>query len=240
MQPFGQETFDALRRVAASAPWPRYAAFAALQEKGLRKQALEEVRAFSTELTASSLDVRWRFVSWVLGNVTGAGGVVETLIPFPLKVDVVLPALREKRAQHPPCPEAYLWTADYFTADLVKECSGTADPRGDLLREGVARIPCDGRLKTALADHLLGLVEYNQHHLVESSYLGDPDLDLERLEEALGLLDGPSDDVRSDIARAQELARAWRAFRDAGASDFSAWCRDHGMPPPTGIAIVYE
>jgi hypothetical protein len=239
MQPFRQETFQALQRVGASAQWPRYASFATLQERGVRKQALEEIRAFSSELSTSSLDARWRFVSWLFAEVMGPDVVLEALVPFPLKTEVVLPTLRAKRAQHPPCAEAYLWTADYFTADLVKECSGTADPRGDLLREGIARIPCDGRLKTRLAEHLVGRVEDNQHHLFESSYLGDPEVDLQRLEEALALLDGPSDEVRSDIARAQQLARAWRDYRDTRGSDFTAWCRDHGIAPPTGIAI-YE
>ena len=240
MQPYRPETVAALQRVSASAQWPRYAAFATLQEKGLRRQALEEVRAFSTELATSSLDVRWPFVSWLFGDVMSPQVVVEALVPFPLKTEVVLPTLREKRAQPLPCPEAYVWAADYFTADLVNDRPGAADPRGELLREGLHRAPSDVRLKRCLAEHLVGLVEYNQHHLFESSYLGDPDLDLRRLDEALGLLDGPSDDVRSDIARAQDLARAWHEFRDAHASDFSAWCRDHGISPPAGIAIVYE
>jgi len=240
MQPFRQETFHALQRAGASAQWPRYASFAALQEKGLRKQALEEVRAFSTELMASSRDDRWRFVSWLFGDIIGPDVVFEALVPFPLKSEVVLPTLCERRAQQPPCPEAYLWTADYFTAELVKECSSTADPRGDLLRDGVARIPSDGRLKTRLAEHLVGLVEDNQHHLFDSRYLGDPTSDLQRLEVALALLGSPSDELRADIARAQELARAWRECRDAGGTDFIAWCRNHGIAPPTGIAIYHR
>jgi hypothetical protein len=106
-------------------------------------------------------------------------------------------------------------------------------------RASRARAPSDGRLKSSLADHLVGLVEDNPHPLFESRYLGDPDLDLQLLEEALGLLDGPRDEARSDIARAQELARAWLDYRDARGSDFTTWCRDHRIAPPTGIAI-YE
>lgn len=109
MEPFREETFHALRRASASTQWPGYSRFAALQGRGLRQDALSEARVFATELGTRSLEERWQFVSWLLGDVMGPNVVLEVLVPSPLKQRLFLPTLQEKREQHMSCPEAFLW-----------------------------------------------------------------------------------------------------------------------------------
>jgi hypothetical protein len=243
MQPWRAETFDLLKRASSDATerWPGYAAFAALQEKGLRQQALAAARAFAEDMKSRGHESRWDFVSWLFRLMDASGHVVlEALVPFPLKVDVVLPTLRESRAAAEPRPEAFLWMSQHYTNDINTEHPEDADPRGAMLRDGIRRTDSDVRLKRALAMHLVGIVEYNQHHLFESSYLDDPAADLQYLAEARQLVGESTDEISADINRAEELVRAWQAYRAAGGSDFVAWCRDHGVRPPGGAAYYYD
>jgi hypothetical protein len=237
------ETFELLKRLASTATelWPGFAAFAALQERGLRDQALAAVRTFADEMRARPQDSRWEFVSWLLHQIDASRHVVlEALIPFPLKVEVVLPTLREACNAQLPCADAYLWMSRHFATDIVAECSNEADPRGSLLREGMRQAASDVRLSNALAVHLVGIVEDNQHHLFESKYLGDAAEDLQRLNEARALLGESMDAVKADIDRAEQLARAWQAYRAAGSNDFIAWCRQRSLTPPNGAAFYYD
>jgi hypothetical protein len=240
MHYWGRSTFELLKSATSDATerWPGYAAYTALHEKGLRQQALTAVRAFAEEMKAQSHGARWDFVSWLFRLMDGSGCTgPEPLVPFPLKVDVVVPTLREARAAAK--PEAFLWMARHYTGDINAENPEEDDPRGAMLRDGIQRTGSDIRLKRALAMHLVGIVEYNQHHLFESSYIGDPEADLRHLAEARQLLDKPADEISADIDRAEELLLAWRAYRAAGGSDFIAWCRDHGIKPPGGAAYYY-
>jgi hypothetical protein len=82
--------------------------------------------------------------------------------PFPFKVVVLVPTLREARQLDPPPVEAYLWFWRYYPQFLYRAMAPEAGE--DVLREGIRRAP-DPRLNHALATELHHWVHYNHHHL---------------------------------------------------------------------------
>src|ERR1700733_5786381 len=123
--PWRAETFAALERAAAYDRWPGYTRFASLLEQGLRKDALVALRRFSQDMATKPIDARWELVCWLFMELATPGVVIDAIVPFPLKVDVVLPTLREMRATD---PEAILWTVQFFVADLFKDHPADPDP----------------------------------------------------------------------------------------------------------------
>lgn len=246
------ETFGLLTRLAADATerWPGYAGFAALQERGLRKQALAALRPFAVQLGGEPFDARWTFVRWVLEQVDATrGAVLEAAVPHPLKIAVVLPTLRAACDAVAPPVEAFLWMRRHYVVHVHEHHRGSVgeappdvtppDVVEAFLRDALARTASDSRLRRALAVHLLDVVEDHGHHLFESRYLGDPDDDLRRLAHARALLPETTDALGAEIDRAEEVVLAWRACRAAGEADFGAWCQARGVRPPGGWA-VYE
>jgi len=233
-------TFAALRHAALETRvrWPGYAEFATLQEKGLRKQALATLRIFAADLEAKSHEARWGFVIWLFGTHDfGSEVVLEALAPFPLRKTVILKALLEERTRGTAL--AFLLLAQHWEW-AMEAATGTGAPAASLLREGLALHPEHQGLRSALARHLLGIVEFNAHHLFESRYLGSPAEDLFCLEEAQALSSDQDAALRTAINAMRALLGAWVRFLGADGSDFPAWCRANGVEAPSGFAVYYE
>lgn len=233
-------TFAALRHAAleTSVRWPGYAEFATLQEQGLRRQALAALRVFAADLDANSHEARWGFVVWLFGTYDfGSEVVLEALAPHPLRKTVILKALLEERTRGTPL--AFLLLAQHWEW-APEAATEPGAPAGSLLREGLALHPEHQGLRSALARHLLGIVEFNAHHLFESKYLGSPEEDLLCLDEAQTLLSDQDAAMRTSIDGMRALLGAWVRFLVADVSDFPAWCRANGVEAPSGFAVYYE
>ncbi len=233
-------TFEALRRAVATTAdrWPDYAAFAALQERGLRQDALARLRGFASGLAGQTHDTRWAFVQWLFDAHDFATEIVfEALVPFPLRA-VLIDTLQTERAKG--TAFAFLILARHFAQDAAPRQPDT-DAVEALLREGLAHHPKDLPLRISLSAHLLGIVQFHGHHWFESRYLGIPSADLRRLAEAESVLEGiEPTPLRAAIQQTRALLHAWCAFTDAGASDFPAWCRAQGLEAPEGTAVYYQ
>lgn len=233
-------TFDQLKLAGAGPRWPGYAAYARLQERGLRDDSLREVRRFADQLSRQPLSTRWEFVSWLCGEILGPRVITQPVVPFPLRTKVVVPTLLEAVEALPGDPRATLWLVSRFQEDLAEACPDDPDRLIRMLRDQLERTPDAVAVRRMLADLLLGRVEEDAHDLAESVYLGDPDTNQSRFAEIRDLLAHPSlpvdveDPILTEAGREQELFDAWQAFRLDGDADFPAWCLRRGIEPPGG------
>lgn len=235
-----QETFDALGRAARNETWPDYARFAALQVDGLRDAALAECGAFAASLATQPREQRWRFAEWLCTEILTPKVVTEPLVPFPLRTQVVVPTLVETYRTVPSEPRSAVWLVGRFTAEVYSESPATGDPVEALLSEQLARTPDAASVARCLANHLLGRLESDAHHLHDSAYLGDPADGLSLVSRIEQLVPDSADPLRIDAERQRELLVAWRQFGGSGATDFPEWCIANGFEPPTGATYWYQ
>lgn len=235
------ETYAALQLASTTSQWPSYATFADLQKRGLRKEAMVQLRPFADSLADQALAQRWAFVSWLCSEVLAERVVTQPLVPMPLRSAVVVPTLFEQRDADPGDPRATIWLVGRFTAEVYEAAGpGAPDPPGNLLREQLANTPDDVAVRQCLARHLLRILEDDAHHLSESRYLGDVDLNERRLIEIRELLPDSDDPLRTAAEREGQLLYAWQEFCASAETDFNSWCVHHNVEPPAGNAYYYE
>jgi hypothetical protein len=108
------------------------------------------------------------------------------------------------------------------------------------LQNAITRFPADDRFRHELVAHLLNQVEFDQHHLEESKYIGDAHADQEKLMEARRVIrDLSSSSLLAPLDRAQALLGGWLRFLESQERDFPAWCKRNGIDPPDRVTRVY-
>jgi hypothetical protein len=186
-----------------------------LREKGLRRQALAELRTFigqtrSWDVTARReaatriLDAHWKMprAHWFLTE--------------PLRKQFLEYVLEEWRAVEPenPVPTRYL-------ALLCHDRK--------LLYDALAMNPKDDQIRAMIAAQLIKFVDYATHHLVEGVFIGDEAEAEAALEEAAGVLKEVSDPslvqpLNDEAQSLSALLADWREYRDAPRGGFPEWC----------------
>jgi hypothetical protein len=239
MHYWNKDYFEGLQRLGAAVAvlWPEYAEFARLQNQGLRTSAFATLSKFIERLRHEQLASRWQFVQTIY---TQRHVDPRRVVPHPLRTEVMLPTLREVLAGSAPPPDAFLWMAHYFPDELARTSPADPDPKATFLRNAITRFASDDRIRQELAAHLLDQVEFDQHHLDESKYIGDAHADQEKLMEARRIIRDPSSSaLLPPLDRAQALLDGWLRFLESHERDFPAWCKRNGIDPPDRVTRVY-
>lgn len=239
MHYWNKDYFEGLQRLGAAVArlWPEYAEFARLQTEGLRTPAFATLSKFIERLRHEDLEWRWQFVRTIY---TQRHVDPRRVVPYPLRLEVMLPTLREVLADSGAPSDAFLWMAHYFPDELARTSPADPDPKATFLRNAITRFASDDRIRHELALHLLDQVEFDQHHLDESKYIGDAHADQEKLMEARRVIRDPSSSALvPSLDRAQVLLDAWLHFLESDERDFPAWCKRNGIDPPHAVTRVY-
>jgi hypothetical protein len=186
-----------------------------LRQKGLRRQALVELRAFieqarswdvraRREATTRILDAHWKMpqAHWFLTE--------------PLRTQFLERVLEEWRAVEPdnPVPTRYF-------ALLCRDSK--------LLYDALVINPKDDQVRAMIAAQLIKFVDYATHHLAEGLFIGDEAAAEAALVEATAVLKEVSDPSSvqplNDAAQSlSALLADWREYQDAPQGSFPEWC----------------
>lgn len=215
------EDLNAVRAVAqeiAGTPaWGDFAAYCDLRGQGLRKPAHAALDRFLEATRGWSFDERRAFTTW-LAETSARVFAKAVLMPQPLLERLVRPTLEEWVDLKPSEAEPLVLLGELLGAGRVGEM-----PEHHY-RRALRAEPDHQRARAALAEVLIGRVEFSQHHLPDF-YIGEPDGDLALLDEVDTLIGGPS-----------EIA----AFLRAAAEHW----RDHGRAPegtpPRTHTVYYQ
>lgn len=151
-----------------------YAAYLALLEKGLRKEALKEIEDFLSLSCALDVAKRREMTSF-LYRVEVSEKIGHTLVPFPVIRRFLDPTIRDWIAEEPENPEPLRWTGK----------------REDLQRSIELDPFCD-ETRSRLAWEIINDVRYDTHEL-PGFYIGDPLLDLNALNQTKEIVSPISD-----------------------------------------------
>lgn len=152
----------------------KYAQFAEMREKGLRKKSLAVLREFVEEMKKQPFDQRREFVLLFCETALKWGGDSYLLKPQPLLKFIVRPTLKEWIEKDPESPLACRWSGTYFEGDWKQKV--------EFFRKATTLDPKDDYSRSQLINCLLDGPEYSIHHLNESIYLGNPKEDLDSLD----------------------------------------------------------
>jgi hypothetical protein len=151
--------------VASAIPaWKEYARFCELLGKGLRKDALAHLSAFTKQSANWSFSRKKEFISW-LYNFVQQHTDAHLLMPHPLREEFVKPTLDAWIQREPENGEPHRWL-------------GTPEH----LKEAIRLNPADQIARSRLAEMMIYWAEYSVHEL-PYGYIGDPNADLQMLKE---------------------------------------------------------
>lgn len=219
---WNKDNFEGLLEIAQAIKAETYLAdyrkYLVLREKGLRKQALDAVRLFVTQMNAADFEVQKKFTGWLL-YTEWANGKVHQLIPHPLFEDMIKPCLQTWKIKEKDNPIPYRWAGIYLgeQTSLEKACAIDGD-------EQIARY--------SLIAQAIASIEYDTHHLPDY-YIGDPKDALDigaRTKIRIGKIKSIRDRQRfgKDLDCALQLVKDWVAYNKSGAKDFAKWCQNLG------------
>jgi hypothetical protein len=187
-----------------------YAKYCFLREKGLRKQAFQNLNNFISSALSWSLEKRFQFVD-SLHHVLNENEEIYDLIPQPLDNRIVQPTLLEWIKVNPDDPSGYRWLGEEnnWRKALLLNSS-----------EQISRI--------RLIKRLIYCSYFSTHHLPEG-YIGNPSEDLMGLNEAQGLLSGMLDQTQKnefiqEINHYRDLVQSYYDYeRSKESVSFETW-----------------
>jgi len=162
-------------QIASGNPaWVEYAKYCELLERGLRKDALGHLSKFIESSSVWSFAEKKKFVSW-LYRYAYPKRFLNQLLPHPLRVELLEPALAEWICREPENSEPHRWIGGI-----------------EHLNEAVRLNPVDEIACHLLANTILGHVGYSTHEL-PYGYIGNPEEDLSLLRDAESAINKISD-----------------------------------------------
>jgi hypothetical protein len=202
-----------------------------LRVKGLRPQALTELRAFIEQARFWDVTARREAATRIL-DAYWKVPQAHWFLTEPLRKQLLEAVLEEWRAAEPdnPIPTRY----------LALLCH---DRR--LLYDALGMNPKDDQVRAMIAAQLIKFVDYATHHLVEGSFIGDEAESDAALVEAAAVLKEVSDpsSVQPLNDEAQSLAALladWREYRDAPQGSFPEWCHQRNRPHHWWSIVYYD
>lgn len=196
------------------------AAYCELREKGLRREAFARLEAFIDQIQSLQLAVQRQLALRIL-EAHWKTPSAHQFLTKPLRTRFVEPVLEEWRAAdaEDAVPLRYL-------ALLRRD--------HDLLEEALRVDPQDDHVRVTLAGLLIGLVDYQAHHLVEGVFLGNEAEALADFARAASLLAGATDPIsvralQQDLDELAALLRDWEEYRQTPDGTFPDWCRTRGL-----------
>jgi hypothetical protein len=191
-----EKYFQTLKDVAAEAraipAWADYAAFCEEYERGLRQEAFNILKRFTSSMERAPFVERRRFVSWLSQQADRREGR-HMIIPHQLYVRLVEPTLLEWTAVEPVCCEPHLWLGGL---DHLKRAF-ELEPDNQLARRKLLLLRW-------------GQVDFKAYEL---GYLKNFDQDIAILSEAEELLRGLSNE-EDRLSLAADLAEDRRFIED--------------------------
>lgn len=205
--------------------------YCTLRVKGLRKQALTEIRDLTSAALQWSIQTRRSAVDRLL-RVWCAHPEVHQLLPQPLIHDLVLPTLEEWAGAEPESAAAQRWLGMITGERARLETALVLDPADDIAR-------------SRLVAGLLGDVEYASHHLVEGRFIGkesDADEALRGAENLLASARDRAKFVRLDnwLSQLRSLLNDWSEYRQAPDGEFREWCAMRGCKHEWPVIVYWH
>ncbi len=189
-----------------------YAKYCSLREKGLRKQAFQNLNNFISSALNWSLEKRFHFVDSLL-NVLNENEDIYDLIPQPLDSRIVQPTLLGWVKVNPDDPSGYRWLGE------------EDNWRKALLLDNTEQIS-----RIRLIKRLIYCSYFSTHHLPEG-YIGNTSEDLMGLNEAQGLLTGLLDQTLqsefcNEINHYRDLVQSYYDYeRSKESVRFETWAK---------------
>jgi hypothetical protein len=217
--------------------WSDFTAYCRNRERGLRKNAFAELNRFIIVAKQWPLESRKSFVDWLCSCLAafresdGYG-----LAPQPLVTQIIEPTLKEWMTREildsTPCRWAGMFFSGVAYGALRAGLANSTNAAEEHLREALRRNSADSLARVRLIELLLGDVEFNCHHLPEY-YIGEPNDDMVRLNEARDLLASVMPHVeqgrlRGEIEHVTLLVHDWISWRSENDKPFDEWCAAHG------------
>jgi hypothetical protein len=207
-----------------------FARYCLLREKGLKKNALIELRTFIEE--AQSLPVeKQRTIACELTELHFYNSDVHQLLPQPA-VAYIGGVLLAWCDISPPQPEPYCWCGVICGNTAFFERALTIDPED---RISLSRL--------ALKE--LQAVDFATHHLSESIFLGsESEADTALAKAASYVIKLPADEAKTEhmreISYYRTLLNAWREYKSSGTQmSFPEWSSQCGHKFDLGSVFYY-
>jgi hypothetical protein len=157
---------EAADQASAVPAWAEYAHFCERLEKGLRQDAFGHLKSFIETAAEWPLSEKKRFVSWLYHFAAERPDDSFLLMPHPLRLKFLEPALAEWIVREPESGEPHRWIS---TIDHLEEAI-RLEPTDEIARERMVKL-------------ILGGVDSAQNHLLCCNhYAGNAEEDLQALE----------------------------------------------------------
>jgi hypothetical protein len=236
---FVRERDTLLGKLAAEAgrvpEWSHYAAYCHDRAHGLRRTALEHMRAFVAETDGWDDGARRAFVEWLCVQLEPHLDVAHHATRQRIVERLIHPTLRKWTGTHISDPRPHRWLGMLFAGyRYYRPNAENAAPVNakEHLRKAIAIDPQEQPSRIRLVELLIDDMVWDTHRLPDY-YIGDPEITLEVADEALRVAGGIDDPVERDalehaVLTAQRLVQDWIDFKEAHGIEFAAWCLDQG------------
>ncbi|MDP9942342.1 hypothetical protein [Ectopseudomonas alcaliphila] len=234
MHYWNQRNFKGLKNIAEHLQlkegYESFSRYCLLREKGLKKNALVELRKFIEE--AQSLPIeKQRTIARELTELYFYNSDVHQLLPQPA-VAYIGGVLQAWCDISPPQPEPYRWCGVICGNTAFFELALTIDPED---RISLSRL--------ALKE--LQAVDFATHHLSESIFLGsEPEVDAALAKAASYVIKLPADEEKAkymrEIAYYRTLLNAWQKYKSSSKhKPFPEWSSERGHKFELGSVFYY-
>jgi uncharacterized membrane protein YccC len=232
---WNQDAFKGLSALAESlrsdSRLERLARYCELRERGLRRDAFEELNIFLSQVTEWDESVQ--------------RSVVSRLVELHLRVPEAHQFLSEPLRRRLVDPVLAKWRAAAPEDLAPRRQLGLLLMDPELLESSLGVAPNDDQVRAALVWLLIGDVEAATHHLSEGKFLGDEKEAFAKLRRASDLAREASDPVAlagpmRAIEDLQRLLADWREYQMAPEGCFPDWCRVRGRKHDWWTIVYYD
>ena len=181
--------------------WNSFAEFATLRSRGVRSEAMKQLKSFLDDASAWDFSARLTFTKWALEESRQFSDP-GFFLPQPAHARLIVPTVRAWLDIAPSDAEPHLWLG-------LLRCD---DPSRHLERALELDPTCEPARQT-LAQWILADIDYNQHEL-PAFYIHDPRDDLKALDQASSLAEGSAveewaTEIRREIIELRTRAEDW-------------------------------
>lgn len=222
-----KEIAEALRHKSG---YEGYARYCLLREKGLKKEALVELRSFIDQSHTLPVDEQ-RAMASELAEMYFYNRDIHQFFPQPAAA-YVGDVLQKWCDESPRSPEPYRW-------------SGVVCGNSELFERALREDPEDEISLSRLVLQELQSVDFATHHLSESVFLGPESEADEALVKAVAYaMRLPVNELKTrhmeEIAYYRSLLSAWREYRGGSRQKpFPEWSAEHGHKFSFGSVVYY-
>ena len=234
MHYWNKTNFKGLREIAESLQqkngYEGYARYCLLREKGLKKEALVELRSFIEQSRKLPVDEQ-RAMARELAELYFYNRDVHQLFPQPA-VAFIGDVLQKWCDEGPSSPEPYRWY-------------GVVCGKPELFERALREDPEDPISLSRLVLQELQSVDFATHHLSESKFLGSESEADSALAKAVAYaMRMPINESKTkhmeEIAYYRSLLSAWREYRGGSKQKpFPDWSAEHGYKFTFGSVVYY-